>query len=227
MNINPCLPNSQRKNQYKHSNRAQYQTASARLGSQECACISYEVIFQWLKFPSSPLISIASFSADIRKKQYRLHVVIYTLAICVQMQHISIWFGAQSDAFLSFYVFHAVNLFRLFLIWRTSSLHETLIEILGLGKKNYVCKWSLRNRYCLFNVFFCRRSFLHIWLDTMMWKCILIIPVGSSTADTFFFFFLKGGLPQLKVLVVFFCKVTPAGADWVLQGEKKRWMESD
>lgn len=34
--------------------------------------VSYEVTFQWLKFLSSPLNTIASFSADIRKKQYRL-----------------------------------------------------------------------------------------------------------------------------------------------------------
>lgn len=139
MNINPCLLNSQRKNQYKHSNRAQYQTASARLGSRECACISYEVIFQLLKFPSSPLISIASFSADIGKKQYRLFLNACRFShignMCANAAHFHLLFGAQSDAFLSFYVFHAVNRFRLFSIWRTSPLQETLIEILGWGKK--------------------------------------------------------------------------------------------
>lgn len=118
-------------------NTKQHQPVSG-VGSV-CVCVSYEVTFQLLRFPSSPLISIASFSADIRKKQHRLFLNACRFShignMCANVAHFHLLYGAQSDAFLSFYVFHSVNLFQLILIWRTSPLHETLTEIVGWGKK--------------------------------------------------------------------------------------------
>lgn len=190
MNINPCLLNSQWKNQYKHSNRAQYQTASARLGSLQCVC------FIWSYFS---MIKISVFSTHLncitlsRPQEKAISSLFECISFFIRLQYVckcstfpfGIWCPIR--CFPVFLCFSCCKSVSVVLNLENISIAWDLNWDSGLGEKKNVCKWSLRNRYCLLNVFCCRCWFLHIWLLTMMWKCILIIPVGSSTDDTFFF----------------------------------------